>query len=78
MLPGDQVNGVKMAYGRRTVIRVPSLSPSGSWLSDAKYVSVVLFMVVTVNVTLDLEVLIFGVVRLHFPMALVVQAAEPE
>jgi len=67
----------KCVYGLVTVIDVPLLSPSGSWLEVGEYITPEPDKLLTVKVTLVFLEFILAEVTLHWPLTLVVQVAVP-
>lgn len=76
-LPGARQVWNTSNYGFSTVIIVPLLSPSGSWLAVAMYVwdARVAFVIVKVTLLMPRPRLVF--VMVQTPFALVVQLVVP-
>src|SRR3970282_1766572 len=64
-------------YGLLIVIKVPLLSPSGSWLATELEVSQPRTTLVTGKVTLDAFLLILFLLTVHWPLPVVVHCDVP-
>ena len=78
VLRDSAVNAVDLAYGFVTVIAVPVLSPSGSWLFAAWYVYELRLAPVTVKVAAVLFFETVPVVTWQTPVLPVVQEPVPK